>query len=446
MTIRLPHPLVLLIGGVAAAAVLTWLLPPGAYARRDDPVTGRQVVVAGTYHRVARAPVGPLAAAVAVPRGLEDAAEVVVVILLVGGAWVVVDRLGTLGRLVAALVHRFGRRGQVAIPMVAVFFATMGALENMQEEIIPLVPVLLVLGRGLGVDAVVVVAVSAGAAMIGSAFGPTNPFQAGIAMKLAQVPPLAGGLLRLVMLVTAVALWIGWTMKYAKTHRDIGTSDHRTVETSDHRAGGRDLLIFLLAVSPIAAYVYGAIALDWGFNELSAGFFVVGLAAGLAGGLGVAGTIAAYLEGMQALVPAALLVGVARSIYVVLGDGHVIDTILYGLATPLSHTAAGAAALLMIPLHVIVHVIVPSVSGHAVLTMPVLVPLSDLLGVSRQATVVAYQIGAGLTELLTPTNGALMAVLLAAGVPYARWLRFALVGAGLALIVGVAGLLVALRI
>src|SRR4029079_19203799 len=206
--IELPHPLILLLAGVATAAALTWLLPAGAFDRRDDPATGRRVVVAGTYHAVARAPVGPCAAAVAMPRGFVAAAAGIAVVLFVGGAWVVVDRIGTLPALVAVLVTRFRRRGLWAIPVICVFFAAMGALENMQEEIIPLVPVLLVLGQGLGVDAVAVVAMSAGAAMIGSAFGPTNPFQAGIALKLAQLPPVAGGALRLVMFAAGVGVWV----------------------------------------------------------------------------------------------------------------------------------------------------------------------------------------------------------------------------------------------
>jgi uncharacterized ion transporter superfamily protein YfcC len=447
MKLRLPHPLILLLGGVAAAAALTWILPPGEFDRRDDAATGRRVVVAGTYHPVEPAPVGPFDAVVAVPRGLVEAADVVAVVLLVGGAWVVVDKLGTLARLVAALVGAFRRRGLLAIPVIAFFFAAMGALENMQEEIIPLVPVLLVLGRGLRVDAVTVVAMSAGAAMIGSAFGPTNPFQAGIAMKLAELPPVEGGLLRLATLGVAFVLWVGWTMRHAARTR-------LPLETADEKRAGRaaavggpargvsagDVLILLLMLAPMAAYVYGALELGWGFNELSAGFFIAGMAAGLLGGLGLEGTTRAYLEGMQSLLPAAVMVGVARSITVVLGDGHVIDTILHGLAAPLGDVSAMVAALLMVPFHAIVHVAVPSVSGQAVLTMPVLVPLSDLLGLSRQATVFAYQTGAGLTELLTPTNGALMAILLAAGVPFGRWMKFAAGGVLLATIVGIAAM------
>ncbi len=440
---RLPHPIILLLAGVVVAAMLTWILPAGQYDRRDDPVTHKSVVVAGTYHGVPPAPVGPFAAAVAVPRGFIEAADVIAVVLFVGGAWVVVDRLGTLGRIVAALVFMFRRRGLIAIPVISLFFTTMGALENMQEEIIPLVPVLLILGRGLGIDAVSVVAMSAGAAMIGSAFGPTNPFQAGIAMKLAQIPAGSGFVMRFALLVVAFILWVGWTMRHAaRTRSAVAEPD----DAPAARVSAKDALILALVLSPMAAYVYGSIALGWGFNELSAGFFVAAVAAGLLGGLGVEGTTYAYLEGMQSLLPAALLIGVARSISLVLGDGHVIDTMLQALATPLGHTSPALAALLMIPAQGLIHVVVPSVSGQAVLTMPVFVPLSDLLGVGRPVTVLAYQMGAGLCELLTPTNGALMAVLLAAGVPFQRWVRFAAAGAGIVVIVGVAGMVAGMRL
>ena len=425
---------------MAFAAALTWVLPAGNFDRADDPATGRRVVVAGTYHRVERAPVGPFAAAVSVPRGFVAGAEVIAVVLFVGGAWVVVDRLGTLPALVNVFVRRFRRRGgRWAIPLVCLFFAVMGALENMQEEIIPLVPVLLVLGQGLGVDAITVVAMSAGAAMIGSAFGPTNPFQAGIALKLAQLPPFAGGGLRLVMFFVGLATWIAWTMRHAArgTPEPIAKAD-AIVETATLPA--KHVAILIVVLSPMAAYVYGALRLDWGFNELSGGFLIAGIAAGLMGGFGVAGTLAAYVEGAQSLLPAALMIGVARSISLVLEDGHVVDTILNGLVTPLARVPSAVGAFLQIPAQALVHVVVPSVSGQAVLTMPLFVPLTDLLGISRQAAVLAYQTGAGLTELITPTNGALMAVLLAAGVPFERWVRFVVGGVLAAAAVGIAAI------
>src|SRR5919206_2265351 len=241
---RLPGPLLLLLGGVAVAALLTWILPAGQFDRRDDPATGRDVVVAGTYHRVDAAPVGPFAAAVAIPRGFVAAADVIGVVLFVGGAWVVVDRIGTLGRLIAALVSSSGGRGLIAIPIVSLFFAAMGALENMQEEIIPLVPALLLLGRGLGVDAVSVVAMSTGAAALGSAFGPTNPFQAGIAMKLAQLPPMTAAAMRWTTFAVALALWVAWTMWHARRNRGrdprSGIRDPIVGGVVDARSSGHD--------------------------------------------------------------------------------------------------------------------------------------------------------------------------------------------------------------
>ena len=436
-TLRLPHPLILLLAGVAVAAALTWILPAGAFDRRDDPATGRRVVVAGTFHPVAAAPVGPFAAAVSVPRGFVAAADVIAVVLFVGGAWVVIDRIGTLPALVAVLVARFRRRGLWAIPAICLFFAAMGALENMQEEIIPLVPVLLVLGQGLGVDGVVVVAMSAGAAMIGSAFGPTNPFQAGIALRLAQLPPVAGGRLRLAMFVVALVTWIGWTLRYAARNR---VAPARATGGEARTLPPRHALILAIALAPMAAYVYGALRLDWGFNELSGAFLVAGVMAGLVGGMTLTETITAYLEGAASIVSAAILIGVARSISLVLDDGHVVDTILHGLASPLERMPSATAALLQIPVHALIHLAVPSVSGQAVLTMPLFVPLADLLRLSRQVPVIAYQTGAGLSEMIWPTNGALMAVLLAAGVPYPQWIRFVAGGVAMSALLGVAGI------
>jgi uncharacterized ion transporter superfamily protein YfcC len=182
---------------------------------------------------------------------------------------------------------------------------------------------------------------------------------------------------------------------------------------------------------------------DWGFNELSALFLVSGFAIGLVARLGLSGTASAFLRGMEGLLAAALFIGVARAISVVMTDGLIIDTIVYGLASPLSHTSGEVASLLMIPVHALLHIPVPSVSGQAVLTMPIMAPLSDLLHISRDSAVIAYPTGAGLMDMVTPSNGALLAMILAAKVSYGRWLKFAIPGALLVAIVGAAGVLLA---
>jgi uncharacterized ion transporter superfamily protein YfcC len=429
---------VLLLAGVAVAACLTWIIPAGTYERRTDPGSGRPVVIAGTYKPTARAPVGPVATIVAVPRGIVSGGEVVLTILFVGGAFALLDATGALARLVGALAGG-ARHPRLIIVVVSLLFATLGALEDIHEEIIALVPVLLTLSGTLGFGAVTSVAISIGAAVVGAAFGPTNPFLTAIALRFAELPPLSRPGLRFVLLVIAVAVWIVWTL--AMIPRDDLRATASTRESAPPSA--RDVLLFALCILPFIPYVIGVIQWDWGFNELSATFLVVGFIVGVVSGRSLSESAAAFLESMKAMLPAALFVGVARGISVVLTDGRVLDTIVYGLATPLAHAPGTAAALLMIPAHALLHVPLPSVSGQAVLTMPIMAPLADLLGVSRDSAVIAYQTGAGLMDMITPTDGALLAILLGAGVPYGRWLRFAVPGALLVGVVGVVGVVLA---
>jgi uncharacterized ion transporter superfamily protein YfcC len=439
---RFPHPLTLLLGCIVLAMALSWVLPAGEYERRDDRATGRRVVVAGSYHAVAPAPVGPFRALVSVPRGMLDAGEVIFLVFLVGAAFTVVDHTGALRRAVDALVRVLEGRTWIVIPVVSLLCATGGALIHMQEEFIAMIPLLLVLTSRIGYDAVVAVAISVGAAAVAAAFSPMDPFMVGIAQKLAQLPLLSAAPYRLVFLALSLALWIGGTLRYATRTRVVpgtpapepeqpGAVEPEGAEASgpslapDERMRARDVVVLLLVAATFATYVYGTLRLGWGFNEMSGLFFGMGLVAGLVAGLGIAGTIDGYLRGFREMAFAGMLIGVARAIYVVLQDGRVVDTIVHGVVAPIQTLPTTLSALAMLAAQALIHFPVPSTSGQAVLTMPVLVPASDLLGLSRQVTVLAYQYGAGITELLTPTNAALVAVLAAAGVRLDRWLKFA---------------------
>ena len=441
---RFPHPLVLLTFFILLAAALSYVLPAGEFARRPDPATQRDVVVAGSYHRVPATPVGPLDLLVALPRGLAAAAPVVFLIFLAGGAFTVVDQTGALRYGVDGLLrHAQGREG-LLIPLVVVLFATMGALENMGEEVIALVPVLLVLMRRLGYPSLTAVAASLGAAVVGAAFSPINPFQVVIAQQLAQLPAFSGWAYRVVFLVIALGIWIVGTMRYARRHRVapdlLATDDEAATQP------GRPGLVLLLVLVTFSLFAYGVVRLGWDFAQMSALFFGLGVGAGLLGERGLTGTAEGFVAGFRDMAFSGMLVGFAQAIFVVLGQGHIVDTIVQGLATPLGHLPVALAALGMMGVHTALHLPVPSVSGQAVLTMPLLVPLSDLIGLSRQVTVLAYQYAAGLGDLLTPTNGALMAMLAACGVRYDQWLGFAGRLYGLLLALGAAGVLLGIAI
>jgi uncharacterized ion transporter superfamily protein YfcC len=422
--LRLPHPLILLLGCLLAAAVLSHVLPAGHYERRDDPVTGRSIVVPGTYHEVPPQPVGVFQALVAVPKGLVDAASVVFLVFLVGGAFAVVEQTGALADAVGWLARRLANRETLVIPITTLAFALGGITENMQEEIIAFVPILLVLTRRLGFDPLTAAAVSLGGAAVGSAFSPINPFQVIIGQKLAQLPVYSGWAFRTVFLAVALGIWIWGTVRYTRRNR----IDRETV-APDHAAaatGARPAIVLALVLVAFTLLVVGTLKLGWGFDELSAVFFTMGLIAGLVAGLGLSGTAEAFINGFRSMAGAAMFVGFARSIYVALDEGQILDTIVHGIFTPLAHIPLTASAIGMALAHTVIHVPVPSVSGQAVLTIPILVPVSDLLGLSRQVTVLALQYGAGLCEIITPTNGAMMAILAAAGVPFGKWLRFVL--------------------
>ena len=183
--------------------------------------------------------------------------------------------------------------------------------------------------------------------------------------------------------------------------------------------------MLLLVIVTFAVFVYGVMHLGWDFDQMSALFFAMGLLAGLIGGLGAGGTARSFVTGFTSMAYAAMLIGFARAIFVVLDQGRIIDTVVNALVTPLQSLPVTLSALGMLLVQAALHGPVPSVSGQAVLTMPVLVPMSDLIGLSRQVVVLAFQYGAGLAELITPTNGTLMAVTAAAGVKYGDWLEFA---------------------
>jgi len=423
--VKFPHPLVLLSGCVLVAAAASYVLPAGQYDRRHDTATGRDVVVAGTYHAVPPNRVNLFGALVAIPRGMADAAAVIFFVFLIGGAFTVVDQTGALRQGVDWLVRRLGagHENGLVIPAASLAFALGGVLDNMKEEIIALVPVVLLLARRLGLRPVIAVAMSLGAAAVGAAFSPINPFQVGIAQQLAQLPILSGSVFRVAFLAAALALWIWGTVRYAARMRTAPAADAAPDGGAVDRRRG---VVLALVLMTFAALVIGVLRASWGFNEMAALFFAMGIVAGLAGGLGVAGTADAFVGGFRSMAYAALLIGFARAIFVTLAEGRIVDTIVQGLFTPVAQFPLALSAVAMMVVHAVVHVPVPSPSGHAVLTLPILVPLADLLGLSRQVTVLAYQYGGGLCELVTPTNGALMAILAAAQVRYEDWLKFAL--------------------
>jgi uncharacterized ion transporter superfamily protein YfcC len=422
-TRRFPHPFVLLLSCIAIAAMLTWVIPAGEFERRDDPATGRAVVVAGTYRAVPATPVGIVDALTSVPRGIINAASIIVLVFLSGAGFTVVERTGALRAAIDALIRRFQGRGLLVIPAVALVFAAAGALLQMSEELVAFAPLLLMLCAALGMPPLMAAAMSLGVASVAAAFSPVDPFMVTIAQKVAEVPVGSGWRFRMVFLAIGVGYWL-WTLRrLAMAHGSAMAAAHDPADTAT--ISGRNVVVLLVVGLTFVLFMLGAQQWGWDFDKMAMLFLAMGLIAGIVGGLGVNGTAEALIAGARDMTFSALLIGVARGIFVVLEQGHIVDTLVHAIATPLEYLPRTAAALGMFVAHGLIHLPVPSTSGHAVLTMPVLAPVSDLIGLSRQVAVLTYQLGAGMADIVIPTNGSLLAMLAATGVGYDEWIRWA---------------------
>jgi uncharacterized ion transporter superfamily protein YfcC len=417
------HPLALLAACILVAAALTYIVPAGQFDRREDATISRTVVVPGSYHAVARSPVSPFQALVAVPKGIVDAAAVLALVFLAGAAVSVIDATGALRGGVAWLAARLARRETLIIPISCIVFATAGTVEGMWEEVLALMPVLLALTRGVGFDGLTAVSMSLGAAGVGSTFGPMNPFGVGIAQRFAELPLLSGWEFRLAALVPALALWTWATIRHARRTRT--TADASAYATGDALTR-RHAAVLVATVAAFSTFIFGVMQFGWGFEEMGGVFLGLALVAGLLGGLSIGGTFQAIGDGFTSMGYAAVLIGVARGVFVVLDEGRIVDTIINALVTPLAHLPVTLYAMGISVVQSILTVPVPSSSGRVALTMPILVPLSDLLGLSRQVTVTATQFGPGVFNQFMPTDGTLMAILAMAGVRFEHWLRFCL--------------------
>ena len=440
--LTLPHPLVLMLGCVAVAAALTWVVPSGQYDRRQDEATGRSVVVPGTFHPVPPEPVGVFQALAAVPRGMVDAASVIFLVFLAGGGFTAVERTGALRRLIDAMARRLAGRGILILPAAGLAFAAAGALMQMSEELVAFAPLLVLLCAAFGVPPLVAVLMSIGAAQIGAMFSPVDPFMVTIAQKVAQVPVGSGWRFRTILLVIATVWWL-WTMTRWAMRESTGGALRPGDELAD-RLTPRHVAILLVVALTFLFFVIGAQQWGWDFDRLATLFLIMGVASGLIGGLRAAGTAEAMLSGARDMVYSALIIGVARGIFVVLDQGHIVDSLVHTIASPLMGQPPAVAAVGMYAAQALIHVPVPSTSGLAVLTMPIMAPVADLVGLSRQVAILAYQLGAGLTDMFTPTNGPLIAMLAACGVSIESLIRWVTPRAIVLAVFSIASILVAI--
>ncbi len=384
-------------------------------------------------------PVGPWGVLTSIPQGLVEAAEVVFFVLLSGGALTVVEGTGAVANFLNHTVARFGHRPLIVLALASILFLIGGATNNMYEEILAFIPLLCGLMRRLGLPNEMALGVSIGTSSVAAVFSPANTFTLGISQPMAELSLFSGFAFRSAMFLAAMAIWYGYLAWYAMRFRSQ-PSGEPLEQGQPQKWKKRDIAVLALLNSAMALLVAGGVFLHWELRQFSAIFVVLGLTAGLAGGLGWRGTSEQFAEGFRRVILGVALIGFARAISVVLSNGIVLDTISNALFTPLRHFSISASAVAMLVSESILAFPMPSDSGRAVMSLPVVIPLADLLGLSRQMVVAAYQYSGIVSSFITPTAGALLAMLALAKVSFGQWLRFMAVPCVLLFLLAVIGL------
>ena len=442
---RTPNTFVILFALILLCAVATWLLPGGVYEKGADgaPVFSRTEAVPQTWQVFS-----------ALYEGFKLQAGIIAFILIVGGAFWILQSTGAVDYGIRRAIARIGKHDRWVLVLITLLFSLGGAVFGMSEETIPFVGIVVPLVVSLGYDALMGLLVVYVAAAVGFASAFLNPFTVGIAQEMAGLPLFSGMPYRIFCWVLMTGLFTGFVLWYARRLRadkavpcpDAGSaapagtlSPETCPDTGPAAPAGavapeisagrmvsprRQRWILLILLLTVVALVIGATAWHWYIAEISALFLAMGILCGAVAGFRPGRIAQHFVAGAKDIFPAALVVGLASGAVVILQNGKVMDTILHGLETGLGDSGRVGALSMMYGVQTLVNLLIPSATAKAAITIPVMVPFADLIGVSRQAMVLAFQFGDGFTNLITPTSGVLIAALGMARVPYAEWVRF----------------------
>ena len=447
-----PHVYILLLLMILIFSLLSYIVPAGTYDMMtivDNPETGheREVVNPDSFSYVESTPVTLLQFLTAVPRGLQETAQIIFFIFIVGGAMAVVNETKAIEAGMGRLIKNLKSKSWIIIPVAMFFFSICGSVFGMAEETLPFIPIFVGLMIAAGYDSITGTAVVFCGAGAGFAGAFINPFTIQVAQGIAQVEILSGMGFRIVMYICMLILTVAFVLRYAsKVKKDPTLSlmhedDIKREDVVDLEAlpefDGRRKAILIVFVIAIIFLVYAVVTWGWYMDEIAALFFVMSwIVALIDKNLGFNSYAETLGKGMADVAGGALVVGFARGILVVMTDGNILHTILHSCAGFLEKLPSMVSAVGMYIFQCLLSFIVPSGSGQASVSMPILAPLSDLVGVTRQTSCIAFQMGDGISNILTPTSGYFMAGLALAKISWAKWCKWFLPLVGLQYLLG----------
>jgi uncharacterized ion transporter superfamily protein YfcC len=451
MKFKVPHTYVLLMGLILVAALCTWITPAGKYDLIKQG--NREVIDPNSYHRVEVKPAGITDIFMAFPQGLIEVADIVFYIFIIGGAFGVLNQTGTIEAGINFIVRRIGAKKVLIVPLLTLVFAIGGGSIGIAEETLVFLPALVLLAHSLGYDSLVAGGIALVGANAGFASAFMNPFTVGVAQGIVGLPLFSGIKFRAIVWAIITIVTIIWLTRYAAKVKAKPTIslmyelDQQRESIKDQgkieRFTKKHLTVLIVSILALGLLAYGAMRWQWGILQLSALFFGLAVVAGPLGGLSFDETARSFIKGAADITYAALVVGLARGILLVLREAYVIDTITHAMATAVQRWPSQISVLGIYLMQNCLNFIVPSGSGQAAVSMPVLAPLGDLLGITRQTNVLCYQFGNGFTNIFTPTQGYFMAGLGILQIPWSKWVRWLLPLLLIWLAIGVGAVLIA---
>src|SRR5699024_8917579 len=387
-----------------------------------------------TFEVVDRTPVGILDFMFSIPTGFIETAEVIFGILMIGGMFAVIERTGIINLGVGKLANTFSNRGLWVLPILMIPFALITTFTGQIELSLVYLPAILPLMLKLGFDKVTAAGVVLISTIAGFAVSLTAPANLGVAQSISQLPLYSGMTYRIIILTLILLIGILYVVRYAKmvrstpelsiTYSDNSEESQLIGDTINLKATTRQKLASVVVLIAFVILLWGILEHGWYFSELSGLYIITGIVVGIVGGLGMTQISESFVKGFKDILLGAMVVGVARGVAVVLNDGNIMDTIIYAAGNLVEAMPSGVTASIILFVQALLNFLIPSGSGQAMVTMPIMSGLADLSGVSRQTAVLAFLFGDGFSNIFYPTSGYFMAVLAVAGIKWEKWIKF----------------------
>ena len=431
--LKVPHALVIMFLIAVLVSIMSYFIPAGSFERVVSPINGRLIVVPGTFEFIKSSPIGFVDFITAFPRGFKAAAEIIFVVISGGVMFGLMEKTNALENGVGAFVRKLGmQRKNLIIISLTLVYGFLGVAVGYENNI-ALVPIAAMVSLAIGGDLLLAAGISVGAMTVGFGLSPINPYTVGLGQKLAEIPLFSGSLLRTLLCAIALIVMCYYNLRYFKRLQQKGGPRDRSEDTEglgltrdldSYALSTQHWLIIITFFVGLSVAIYGIFKLNWFFLELSGMFLFIGLTCGVIGRLNSDNISQAVLDGVKLTAGGAFMVGVAASIKVLLQDASLIDTLCFYSSNLLSGLPKTISVVLMMVTQSFTNFLIPSGSGQAMATLPLMLPLGELIGINAQVTILAFQIGDGLTNLINPTMGGLIAMLSLCRVSFDKWLKF----------------------